>query len=771
MPFTTVTLRPGVNVVETPALNQAGVSSCNLIRYYADPNLGALIAKTGGWERYFSNQISNVPRALWGWMDTESIAHLAVGTQNASGLYESQLSVITDGILRDITPRAVADNVTPTVAAVSGNSIVTITDATTPNVTVYDAVYIPVHISVGGLILFGLYQCDPDAFVGTTTYTVQAHDKLGRPLPAPSSSTSPTVAKFSTTNGSSVVNVELAAHGYVVGDTYPVLAITVVGGVSLYGNFIVQRVIDTSHFEINGLTQATSTTTGFINGGKARYVYSFGIGAIPSGTGFGVGGFGRGGFGTGSAVVPSLGYAISAVDWTLDNWAQVLIACPITTPVILTTTAATGNATTVTLTYSGSYKVPVGSLVTVSGVTPNGYNGTFNVTASTLTTVSYLSATTGAQTVAGTIEVGVSPFQPIYQWDSEAGPPTATIITAAPPVNDGIFIAMPQRQIVAWGSTFTGVPDPLLVRWSDVGNYNIWIGQAINQAGSYRLTRGSRIVGGMQGPTQGFIWTDLDVWSMQYIGQPGIYSFNIVGQNCGLIGRKAMGALGGIPFWMGPSQFYRLGEGIEVVPCPVWDAVFQNMDTSKPNLIRFAANSRFNEVAWYYPSLDGGGEVDSYVKFNVLLGAWDYGSLGRSAWIDQSVLGPPIGSDPASRYLYQHETSPDADGQAMDSRFRTGYWAMSETDMQMFIDSVRPDAKFGYYGQAMNATLMMTFFVTDYPGNTPVQHGPYSVTQATEFFTTRMRGNLIAMEVGSEDVGSWWRIGAIRYRAAPDGRF
>jgi len=70
----------------------------------------------------------------------------------------------------------------------------------------------------------------------------------------------------------------------------------------------------------------------------------------------------------------------------------------------LTTTAATGNGTTATLTIGSTLNcIAVGSTIIVSGVTPTGYNGTYTVTASTNTTVSYLNATTGAQTVAGSV--------------------------------------------------------------------------------------------------------------------------------------------------------------------------------------------------------------------------------------------------------------------------------------------------------------------------------------------------------------------------------
>ena len=67
------------------------------------------------------------------------------------------------------------------------------------------------------------------------------------------------------------------------------------------------------------------------------------------------------------------------------------------------TTAATGNGTTATITFAETHTFPVGSLVVVAGVTPAGYNGTFTVTASTVHTVSFEDATTGVQTVPGTI--------------------------------------------------------------------------------------------------------------------------------------------------------------------------------------------------------------------------------------------------------------------------------------------------------------------------------------------------------------------------------
>ena len=71
------------------------------------------------------------------------------------------------------------------------------------------------------------------------------------------------------------------------------------------------------------------------------------------------------------------------------------------------------------------------------------------------------------------------------------------------------------------------------------------------------------------------------------------------------------------------------------------------LDTDNLEKVCCAVNSEFNEVTWYYPSASGGtGEIDKYVKYNIEEKSWDYGTMPRSAWTDQSVLGQPIGCTP-----------------------------------------------------------------------------------------------------------------------------
>lgn len=763
MPHSSFKILPGVDQNKTPTLNEAAISDSQLIRFIPDRTLGGLVQKLGGWTKYYANTINSIVRCLWAWEDTNANSYLAVGAEGAapivvtgasgngttvtltytgpfnfqvgngitvSGItpsgYNGQyavtastnttvsyantttgsyvsggliaggggtLEVITSGGATDITPQKTIINTTVDFSTTAGSNAIVVKDVGR-NVDNYDSVDIQTQISVGGLILFGQYQCyNPGG--SADTYTIYATNILGEPALATSTvANGGDVAVFDTTSGSDFVTVTLNDHGYVAGDTFPVLVATTVGGITLYGNYIItalDSVDPTNKFVISGQNVASSTATGSENSGDVRFVYYNGIGPLSAGTGYGIGTYGSGGYGTGIAPVANAGTPINATDWTLDNWGETLIACPL--------------------------------------------NG------------------------------------PIYQWSASSGNPTALVIPNAPPVNAGMVVAMPQRQIIAWGSTFTGIGDPLLIRWCDVNNYDSWLATITNQAGSYRIPKGSRIVQIIQAGQQALIWTDLGVWAMQYVGPPYVYQFNELGIGCGLIGRKAAASVAGIVYWMGQSQFYRLsGGGVEPIRCPVWDVVFQDLDTDNLDKIRVAPNSRFGEIGWFYPTKGNGGEVSHYIKYNYVLDQWDYGQLARTAWINESVLGPPIGADP-NTYIYQHETSPDADGQAMTSYFQTGYFVINEADNKMFIDQVWPDMKWGYYGGTQSANVLLTFYVADYAGQTPTTYGPFTLTQATTFITPRFRGRLVAIRMESNDIGSFWRIGNTRYRFQPDGKY
>ena len=107
----------------------------------------------------------------------------------------------------------------------------------------------------------------------------------------------------------------------------------------------------------------------------------------------------------------------------------------------------------------------------------------------------------------------------------------------------------------------------------------------------------------------------------------------------------------------------------------------------------------------------------------------------------------------------------------MNSAGYTGYYAISEADNLVFIDQIWPDMKWGNYNGNPNATVNLTFHATNYAGDTPITYGPYQMTQQTQYLSVRIRARLIQFEISSNDVGTFWRLGAMRYRYQPDGRF
>ncbi len=355
----------------------------------------------------------------------------------------------------------------------------------------------------------------------------------------------------------------------------------------------------------------------------------------------------------------------------------------------------------------------------------------------------------------------------IYAWSPDSGFTTAQVIAQAPFFNGGIFVSQPQQILVAWKSTLSsGTQDNLIVRWSDAADFTNWAVTTQTTAGSFHIPTGSVIIGGLQAPNFGVIWTDIDVWIMQYVGGDVIFNFSRVGSGCGLIGQHAADIIAGEVYWCGTTSFFKLGpNGVVPLPCSVWDFIFQAMNTTQQDKVQCAPNSAFNEIAWFFPSTMA-TENDSYVKFNIVENAWEYGSLKRTAWIDVSVFGPPIATD-SDGTIYQHEVGQATPGTTV-TYFRTGWHAIADGNELTFVDWVLPDFQWGLFGDN-SAQVLMTFFVIDYPGDNPRTYGPYTLTQATQYINPRFRGRLMSIQVASSN-SVFWRIGRVRFRYATSGR-
>jgi hypothetical protein len=754
MPYGSVTLVPGVNTEQTPTLLKAGISSSSFIRFK-----DSLVQKLGGWTIFYSG-VSGVPRDLHAWEDLNQVNHLGVGSTTA-------LTVITNNTGTDITPQQLVSDFAPNFSTTISSNLVTIIDPNISGVTTDDAVFFNVPVSIGGLILFGLYQIAVAG--GGSTYEIQAASNATTSEPNPTATNNTTAAGnatlhfaatpawvtagmtiydlttpaaipggttvlstggttvvmsgnaaapgvgngdsiifcsvpvFNTTLGSAVVQVTFIGHGLSTGNTFVFPIATTAQGVTIQGSYKV-TVSDANNFTIGASTQATGTAQFSMNTtGFAELVYYIALGPPAAGTGYGVGAYGSGGYGSGSSSSAQTGTEITATDWTQDNWGEILLSCP-----------ANGG---------------------------------------------------------------------IYAYDPTSGFTNAQVVSTAPPFNGGMFVSVSEQILVAWASTSTlniGVQqDPLLVKWSTVGDYTQFTALATNQAGSFRIPSGNRIVGGIPMANQNLIWTDIDCWAMNYAGPPFVYGFNKIGAGAGLASSHAAASLRGNIYWMGAvgtggaSNFYSYtGSGVQTIHCPVWDYVFQRINPAFAQNVRAIPNTPFNEIGWEFPSTSSSnGENDSYVKMNISEpGApWDYGSLQRSAWTDQSILGNPIGANPGGVIL-QHETSPDGRGVPIPANFTTGYFFIAEGEDYAFVDQILPDFKWGTFSGAQTANIQMSFNVVNFPGDTPITYGPYTVTQSTEILSVRFRGRQMSITIGSSDTGSFWRVGRVRYRYAPMGR-
>lgn len=369
---------------------------------------------------------------------------------------------------------------------------------------------------------------------------------------------------------------------------------------------------------------------------------------------------------------------------------------------------------------------------------------------------------------------------PLFYWPPRSGFLQAIPIGAAPPFNNGMFVAMPQQMLVAYGTAASMTEpgrrselDPMMIRWSHVADFFTWRATSGNQAGSFRLPIGSEIRGAIPGASQSFIFTDIGTWAMQYVRPPLVFGFTQIASGAGLLGPHAVCALHGIIYYMGPTNFFRVGSSssnVQPIPCTVWDTVYADLDTGNAHKACAAANGLFNEVFFFYPSLSGGtGENDKYVKYCVLEGTWDVGTLPRSAWTDVSVIPKPIGAELGTYLLQQHETGTDADTVAMNSWFETGNFALGEGEDFAFVDEIQPDMVWSRAG-SVPGSVDITITTQTYPNSGDHMADTLTMTSTVPFLTPRVRGRQGRWRLESTDAGTFWRMGHIRFRVASDGR-
>lgn len=613
------------------------------------------------------------------------------------------------------------------------------------------------HLGIGATQSWSVYHADDNTILDITPQTYTSNNPPTLSISSGSNILTIVDGGSSATVFNTVYfNTPIAIGGFLVNGAYPINS---VGGSSIYTVLLpsdsTSTVTSSGILPIFSISSGSGTVTVTLpnnNFTATTGLYQQFIAATQVGS-------------TADGLLIQGKYAIaSVIDSTNFN-----INSPTQSSTTATATMNSGNAQIV-------YYITIGPTATGVGFGALGFGlGSYGGagSASAGGTGTPITATDWTQDNWGEVLLGCPEDGPIYTWSASSGFQNAQVINEAPFFNGGIFVSMPQQILVAWRSVqSSGVQDPLVVRWCDAGDYTNWTVSNQTTAGSFHIPTGSEIVGGRQCPQFGLISTDIDVWTMTYVGGQIVFNFTKVGTGCGWIGSHACGILAGNPFWMSNNNFFTLGaNGVVPLPCSVWDQVFQNLSSSDNwYKIRVAVNSAFNEIAWFYPSAASTGENDSYVKVHIEGSEyeWDYGTLTRTAWTDVSIMGMPIAAD-TSGQLYQHETGTSITGAGLPS-FRTGWWTVAEGQELPFVDMIIPDFIYGLRSAAQDASLSITFYGADYAGGPQTTYGPYTVTSATQFINTRIRNRLLSALIQSTASSEFWRIGRIRFRFGQSGR-
>jgi hypothetical protein len=532
---------------------------------------------------------------------------------------------------------------------------------------------------------------------------------------------------FTTVNGSTTVVVNDAGHGGQTGDFVTISGVAgAVNGIPAAALNLEFRitVIDSATYSIVTASPATSSGTA---AGGATFAYQISIGGeiFTVGVGWGAGGWGGDSLGTlsgwGEAAPAGLGVDIQMRLWSQANYGQDLIINP------------RGGALYL-------WKV---------NASPTIYDRAVLL--------------------------------------SSTSPAPYTTDTSCPEVCNAVAVSDASRFVIAFGCNDYGSAtlDPLLVRWSDQENYTLWAPAITNQAGSYRLSTGSSIVANLQTRQEILVWTDAAIYSMQYLGPPYVWGFQILGANTSIAGPNAVATASNVTYWMGLDKFYMYSGRVETLYCPLRQYIFGDINLQQQYQFFASTNEGFNEIWWFYCSANSTA-IDRYVVYNHLEKIWSYGNMARTAWTDTPLRDYPSAAGYNGQLIYHEDgvddgtTNPpspiEAYVQSADINIGDGHnygfvWRMipditfdgSYVNNPAVMFTVRPRQNPGAnYGAAPDPTVTS---VQNYQGQRN-----YVVQQFTEIVYTRVRGRQMAFRVSSDGLGVQWQLGVPSIDIRPDGR-
>ncbi len=603
---------------------------------------------------------------------------------------------------------------------------------------------------------------------------------------------------FDTTDTDATVTVNNTAHGLTVDQKVGFANASVVGGLTINGEYTITEILDADTYTIEHTSAATSTVAG--GGGTVDFEYFLAPGNADGtgGAGYGTGAYGVGGYGSSSNVehFPRT--------WSLASWGQNLIANPRNGGIYewapnLTATelVSTGDfASDTDWTKGTDWSIGSGVATRAAGAGSTDLEQSislpqgawmlldFDLTAYTAGTLQPMIGSTNigsAITAAGTYKrvffSGAGGAQDLKFNADAAGDfsidnvsvkvlLTAHSVTNAPSQVTSIMVT-PERILVALGCDDTsGNFDPLLVCWSDQENNQDWTATATNTAGFFKLAKGGRIVSGKPGRGENYIFTDEGLYVMRFVPDPTVvYRFDHVGSGCGLIGSNAAAVADGQVFWLSNNgEFYRYAGGIpQALQSTVRRDVFDNLAKVQGDKVFAFCVAAYNEIWWLYPDGRDGNECSRYVIYNFTEGTWSAGSLDRTAWQDAGVLPFPMATDVAGKVYYQ-EKGFSADGGSFGWHIESGLSDFSSGDQHKRILGVIPDF------EDLQGGVSLYLKQRNYPGSSLEQHGPYNFTSNTDKADTRVHGRDIAVRLEGDSAPAFMRLGALRVDVRQTGR-
>ena len=593
-----------------------------------------------------------------------------------------------------------------------------------------------------------------------------------------------------TTNGTTTVLVTDAAHGAINGDYVTFYGSTAVGGQTIVGEYQLTYVsINTYNITISA---AATAATG---GGTVYAVYQVNTGpsyAAPL-SGWGASTWGSGTWGIGSSSTDALRI------WNQVNWGEDLIYGPrggpmyywdatigfrnlevtlsIASPCVMTTTVTLVDKTPITFTTTNA--LPTGLLPGVTYYVKYITDTTYN-----------LSATSGGAAIntSGT------------QSGTQAISPRGVLLSTLPgadgytPLYQNTFtVSDASRFLIVFGTNDIGstVLDPMLIRWSDQESLTTWYPAITNQAGSARLSHGSKIVTTLQSRQEIVVWTDSSLYSLQYLGPPYVWGTQLLADNVSIAGPNAAAMASGVSYWMGVDKFYKYDGRVQTLRCDLRQYIYSDINQLQFDQVFASTNEGFNEV-WFFYCSENSNTVDKYVIYNYAEDIWMYGSMARTAWLDTGLRQYPL----AATYSYnivQHEYGVDNNETdttlAIEASITSAQFDIGDGQNLAFVWRMLPDLTFRGSTDGTTPALTMQLLPLLNSGsgyNDPKSIGGTS-TDASQAVTAtqvypidldtyngqiyiRIRGRQMAMRITSNKIGTQWQLGSPRIDIRPDGR-